>query len=82
MASQSIGSGLVDTSPMAIKPELTVVRDEYDYPAIARCSSCGKALPVSQRWITSSADNLRWFADQFRLHVEYEHPGWSGLPRI
>jgi hypothetical protein len=78
MASESIGGALVDTLPMAMKPELIVVRDEYDYPANARCSSCRKAMPVSEKWITSAADNLAWFADQFRLHVEKEHPGWSG----
>jgi hypothetical protein len=77
MASESIGSGSVDTLPMARKPELTVVYDEYDYPATARCSSCGKEMPLRQRWITSSAQNLDWFAEQFRLHVEEEHPGWS-----
>jgi len=77
MVSESIGNGSVDTLPMAIRPELTVVRDEYDYPVTARCSSCGKAMPVRERWITSSAENLVWFADQFRRHVEREHTGWS-----
>jgi hypothetical protein len=78
MASESIGGGPVDTLPTAGMPELTVVRDEYDYPVAARCSSCGKAMPVRQSWINSSAENLAWFADQFRIHVEKEHPGWSG----
>jgi hypothetical protein len=78
MATESIGGGLVDTLPIARKPELIVVRDEYDYPSTARCSSCGKAMPVRRRWITSSAENLAWFADQFRIHVEKEHLGWSG----
>jgi hypothetical protein len=78
MASESIRSGSVGTLPMAGKAELIVFRDMNDYPATARCSSCGKAMPVRQRWITTSADNLLWFADQFKLHVEKEHPGWSG----
>jgi hypothetical protein len=77
MASESIGSGSVDTLPMAGMPELIVIRDLNDYPAAARCSSCGTAMPERQRWITSSAENLAWFADQFRLHVEKEHPAWS-----
>jgi hypothetical protein len=81
MASELIGIGSVATLPIATKPELIVVHDEYDYPATARCSSCGKAMPVRQRWITSSAANLRWFADQFRLHVENEHLGCSGTPQ-
>lgn len=63
---------------VARKPELTVVYDEYDYPATARCSSCGKAMPLRQRWITSAADNLNWFAEQFRLHVGKEHSGCGG----
>jgi hypothetical protein len=78
MPSESIGSDLVGTLPLARKLELTVVHDEYDYPAAARCSSCGKAMPVSPMWIASSAENLAWFADQFWLHVKNEHPGWSG----
>jgi hypothetical protein len=78
MPSESIGSDLVGTLPLARKLELIVVHDEYDYPAAARCSSCGKAMPVSPMWIASSAENLAWFADQFWLHVKNEHPGWSG----
>jgi hypothetical protein len=81
MGSESIGCGSVDILHTAGKPELTVVRDEYDYPATARCSSCGKAMPARRRWINSSADNLLWFADQFKLHVEREHPSWSGTPK-
>jgi hypothetical protein len=60
---------------MAKTPELIVIHDMNDYPANARCSSCGEAMPMRQRWITSSADNLAWFADQFKLHIEKEHPG-------
>lgn len=62
-----------DISRLNSKPELTVVHDLNDYPANARCSSCGKQMPVRQRWIMSSAENLDWFADQFRLHVALEH---------
>jgi hypothetical protein len=69
---------MTNALPIARKPELTVVHDEYDYPSTAKCSSCGKAMPVRQSWITSSAENLAWFADQFRIHVEKEHSGWSG----
>ena len=75
MASESIRSGLVDTLLISRKPELIVVHDINDYPATARCSSCGEAMPVRQSWITSSTDNLVWFADQFSLHVEQQHPG-------
>jgi len=76
MASGAIGSRTPGTLAMATKPELTVVYDEYDYPATARCSSCGKAMPSRQRWITSAADNLTWFAEQFTLHIEKDHRGW------
>jgi hypothetical protein len=68
----------VDTLPLTAKrPKLIVIRDMNDYPANARCSSCGEPMPIRQRWITSLADNLVWFADQFLLHVEKEHPAWS-----
>jgi hypothetical protein len=77
MASKSICSRSVDTLPTAKAPELIVIQDMNDYPANARCSSCGEAMPLRQKWITSSADNLVWFADQFRLHLEKEHPSWS-----
>lgn len=49
-----------------------------DYPANARCSACGKEMPLRQAWFTSSTENLVWFAEQFRLHIEKEHPAWSG----
>ena len=77
MASESIGSDSADTLLRAGMPELIVIRDMNDYPATARCSCCGEAMPVRERWITSSAENLAWFADQFRLHLENEHFGWS-----
>jgi hypothetical protein len=57
------------------KPELTVVYDMNDYPATARCSSCGEEMPARHRWINPSAENLVWFADQFKLHVEQRHTG-------
>lgn len=80
MASEAAGNGRVGNLTRTSKPKLTVVYDDYDYPSAARCSSCGKAMPVRQRWITSAADNLIWFAEQFRLHVGEEHPGWGGTP--
>jgi hypothetical protein len=30
-------------------------------------------MPRRQRWVNSASDNLAWFADQFRFHVEQEH---------
>jgi NMD protein affecting ribosome stability and mRNA decay len=59
---------------MAI-PEMTVIADMNNYPATARCSACGQAMPTRQRWINSSADNLVWFAEQFKLHLAQQHPG-------
>jgi len=61
------------TLPMDGIPELTIVHDMDNYPAAARCSRCGEEMALRQKWITSSADNLLWFADQFRLHVAQEH---------
>jgi hypothetical protein len=58
---------------MAKKPELIIVHDMDDYPAAARCSTCGKEMALSQRWINSSAENLVWFAEQFKLHLVQEH---------
>ena len=77
MASGAMVSKPVDSLPLARKPELKVVRDLNDYPATARCSSCGEEMPARQRWINSAAENLAWFADQFRMHLEHEHPFWS-----
>jgi hypothetical protein len=76
-ASNSIGGTSADAWPPASKPQLTILHDEYDYPATAKCSSCGQAMPTRQRWINSSADNLNWFADQFKLHLEKAHPDRS-----
>jgi hypothetical protein len=67
---------------MAKKPELTIDRDMDDYPASARCSSCGKVMALRQRWINSSAENLVWFADRFRLHLAQEHPDWEALEKL
>jgi hypothetical protein len=34
-------------------------------------------MPLRGRWITSSPQNMVWFEDQFRIHVEEEHPAWA-----
>ena len=74
MASELTWSNSSVTLHLEKRPELTVIRDLNDYPATARCSACGEVMPPRQRWINSSAQNLAWFADQFRLHIEREHP--------
>jgi hypothetical protein len=73
MATRLIFRSQVKPSHSETTPKLNVIHDMNDYPATAKCSSCGKEMPRRQRWITSSADNLAWFADQFRFHVEQEH---------
>jgi hypothetical protein len=77
MATKSIWSRTGDISKMDKTPQLIVSRDMNDYPATARCSSCGEQMPERQRWINSSAENLAWFVDQFALHVEQVHPSWT-----
>jgi len=73
MATKLIFRSSVKPLHATTTPKLTVVLDMNDYPATAKCSACGKEMPRRQRWITSSADNLAWFADHFRFHVEHEH---------
>lgn len=63
--------------PRSRKPELKIISDMNDYPARAVCTCCGEQMPARRSWITSAADNLKWFADQFRHHVEQEHTGWK-----
>jgi hypothetical protein len=58
---------------MAKNPALIVVRDMDDYPATARCSVCGEEMALRPKWITSSAENIAWFADRFNLHMAKEH---------
>ena len=72
---KGLSTSLVDayTLRMAEKPELTIIRDMDDYPATARCSTCGREMALRQRWFTSAAENLAWFGDRFRLHLEQEH---------
>jgi hypothetical protein len=77
MASESNSTAPLGILHLISKPKLTVVRDINDYPAAAKCSACGEEMPLRGRWITSAAQNLAWFADQFRIHVEQEHPAWS-----
>jgi len=75
LSTKGLSKSLVDayTLPMAEKPELTIVHDMDDYPATARCSTCGREMALRQRWFTSAAENLAWFGDRFRLHLEQEH---------
>jgi hypothetical protein len=63
--------------PRTRKPELRIIRDLNDCPVQATCSCCGEEMPACRSWFTSAADNLKWFADQFRHHVEQEHTGWK-----
>lgn len=60
--------------PISKKPELVIVYDLNDYPVSARCSSCGAVMPQRQKWITSAAENMEWFANQFRLHLGPDDP--------
>ena len=80
MSPESVWIRTTDTLPMARKPKLTVFRDMNDYPATARCSSCGEAMPVRQEWIISAGDNLAWFPDQIQRHITQQHPFWTGSP--
>lgn len=73
MASKLIFRSSIKPSNSPAAPKLTVIHDMNDYPATAKCSSCGKEMPRRQRWFMSAAENLAWFADQFRFHVEQEH---------
>jgi len=77
MASKPNGAASLGILHLISKPKLTVVRDINDYPATAKCSICGEEMPARRRWINSSADNLAWFAEQFRIHVEREHAVWK-----
>ena len=72
-ASQSVLHWPVNTFGHGRTPEMTILNDMDDYPAIARCSCCGAVMPTRQKWFHSAADNLAWFADQFRLHLVQEH---------
>jgi hypothetical protein len=76
VASQSV-IRLVDVLPISKKPELVIIYDLNDYPVSARCSACGAVMPQRQEWITSAAENLEWFANQFRLHLESDGPDWG-----
>jgi hypothetical protein len=77
MASESNSTASLGILHLISKPKLTVIRDINDYPAAAKCSACGEEMPLRGRWITSAAQNLVWFEDQFRTHVEREHPAWT-----
>jgi hypothetical protein len=60
--------------PVSKRPELVIVYDLNDYPVSASCSSCGAAMPQRREWITSAAENLEWFANQFMLHLGTDDP--------
>lgn len=60
--------------PVSKKPELVIVYDMNDYPVKAKCSACGKEMPARKGWFVSAAENLAWFAHQFRLHLDDDGP--------
>jgi hypothetical protein len=39
-------------------------------------------MPQRQEWITSAAENLKWFEKQFRLHLESDDPDWGAALKI
>jgi hypothetical protein len=73
VASQSI-IRLAEVLPISKQPELVIAYDLNDYPVSARCSSCGAVMPQRQKWITSAAENLEWFSNQFKLHLGPDDP--------
>jgi hypothetical protein len=73
MASQTV-IRLAEVLPISKGPELVITYDLNDYPVSARCSTCGAVMPQRQKWITSAAENLEWFANQFRLHLGPDDP--------
>jgi len=58
---------------MATPPVLMIDYNSNSHPVSARCSGCGKQMPVMAAKGASSADSFKWFAIQFDLHVRHKH---------
>jgi hypothetical protein len=53
---------------------LTITYDRNRYPVTARCSACQEQMRQGPTRATTSADNAKWFAEQFKIHVGQKHP--------
>ena len=58
---------------MATKLELMVDYNSSSHPISAKCSGCGKQMPIMEAKGASSTDSIKWFAIQLDLHVRQEH---------
>jgi hypothetical protein len=45
-----------------------------DSPKKGTCSACGEMMPQDHAKAAVSKENVTWLAEQFKLHVEREHP--------
>jgi len=48
--------------------------DENSIPVSAKCSMCGMQMPQRKPRIMSPIENVAWFAAQFDLHLQENHP--------
>jgi len=58
---------------MAKKPELIIGYEEDGRPTAAACSACGEDMPQGEARVTDSAAMIKWFSEQFELHVAQNH---------
>jgi hypothetical protein len=58
---------------MAKRLELLVDYNSNSHPLSANCSACGVQMPLMESKGASSAENIKWFAIQFDLHVRQKH---------
>jgi hypothetical protein len=62
---------------MAKKPKLIINYDRSLYPVTAICSACQEQMRQGPTRATTSADNAKWFAERFKIHVAQKHPATS-----
>lgn len=54
-------------------PELSFTYDAATCVLSARCSLCGREMPINLKGSANSSDDIKWFAAQFDLHMKQKH---------
>jgi hypothetical protein len=64
---------------MANRLELRIFYDREMLPVRGVCTVCAEEMLQREKKFTYSPGAIKWFADQFKLHVALKHPNKPGV---
>ena len=59
---------------MIVSARLVIEYNADSFPVTAKCTICGEEMPQSDQRITLIGKNIKWFTEQFTIHMAQKHP--------